>query len=1499
MIFLVTTLIILFVSNARNELRSSVSQAAQREAEFAATDAINLVITQIRSATSMTSTGWASQPGAIRTWDKGGNFKAGYKLYSDEMMIELSERTLVQSDFANLETWSTDPEIYVDLNEPVIRGEKVTYPIVDPTAKDTPEWAIPTEHDEAGVEGFDYDLGSIATSPKQKKLAALGATALPMPVRWIYQLKDGTLGVLDAKHRFVPADKTKGIRPSRGNPIVSRFAFWTDDETCKLNPNTHSGGNPATPPKAGGVWDRILYRNLPERNEWQRYPGHPASTYLSPVFLPGWPATYSLRRREEMEAFSQLTPRVVGGGLLSYRQSDPFFDNGLIPDRDRLYASVDELIFDPKRGLNPFPVPSPEPSQSVLRPNDAAELLERSRFFLSVFSEAPETTLFETPRVSMWPTHHHEEDEPSERHTNHDRMLRFCAELGTIDEEEAARHFYHFQRKNADSKTVDFEEIQRNRELYEYLDRLTSRDVPGFGKNFRSKYGEQERLQILTEIFDYIRSTNLHDDNVHGVDWREELTTNNRSDHDTFTNGRFLFHEVNGTDTPSLIQDGRTAVEGIHKGHGQVTPISIKHQGVETKGLGRFYTIQNVAVQVIACADGADGKGGGGWQPADPGTFEYQRGITIPPSGKRYSNFPPLPPQVTQDDPPTWPTWLRRLREESPEFVEMAFDPENWNWQLAWLDPAYEDAMPAAKFQQSSLGDPEITRLDAGEKLVQAALVWSMFSPSLGWTPINPDMILDFEIDGLDFVDAEGKPISFGWRKKPVFGSAGPGSTSWATSRNGTSPRDFHFGGVKIPGFFQHAGRELPGERRFEFFERENSNPDHRPTRRHEGPTSGRTTPLDLNFANSKPYHRYHYITRPFKVGSDVSMRSGQVNIRIFSSGGSSGNEFTEQTAAQVENHQLVQSLEIAFPPFTLPAPELAPGAAQYIDEFGASSPKYGKYGPMHFWSLSWDGPNPLHASIGRMAFSESASFGSTLSERILSDLETFHFPDNSSDVIQSVGISHSDGRMVSAKPTIKPEDEIFLPHRAYSRRRIAHEFHALNGGRYIRTQESPPSPLVSGIVYTYNKTPTIHTDDALEVQRYGDFDNGIANMMDGAFLNKPDEGVLHNLENRSVLDYQPYFNWNNSPNRFDFPGPYWRIGSVPYFRGLSSYWISYSHPEQVVPAYHTPNRFVSSPVMFGSLPVGTTSNEPWRTLLFRPNVDGGRYQSHPGSGDSGELPDHLLLDLFWMPIVEPYAISETLSTKGKVNLNYQILPFRHITRNTALRGIFKAETMVCIPNRHAKDYKVGFGRGKGYHWRDNPYGGSLQQKNLRTSILDHETLAQFEERFEDLENPTLFRSASQICEIPLVPVYLMKPILGEDYDEMAKNGLRTYTPTVEQMKDGTYWSDHAVVGDNSREEPYDNLYAKLTTKSNTYKVHFRAQSLKQRTRRDGDRKSGDVDWDPATDRVLAESRGSAVIHRYLDANDPGIPDYATTPDAPPLGKFYRYRITQRTDTDS
>ena len=79
---------------------------------------------------------------------------------------------------------------------------------------------------------------------------------------------------------------------------------------------------------------------------------------------------------------------------------------------------------------------------------------------------------------------------------------------------------------------------------------------------------------------------------------------------------------------------------------------------------------------------------------------------------------------------------------------------------------------------------------------------------------------------------------------------------------------------------------------------------------------------------------------------------------------------------------------------------------------------------------------------------------------------------------------------------------------------------------------------------------------------------------------------------------------------------------------------------------------------------------------------------NHPGIStisritNLGNPPDHLIMDLFDMPVVEPYPISEPFSTAGKINLNYQIMPFgSYIRRETAMRALLRSEKLCYIAN--------------------------------------------------------------------------------------------------------------------------------------------------------------------------------------------------------------------------
>ncbi len=349
-----------------------------------------------------------------------------------------------------------------------------------------------------------------------------------------------------------------------------------------------------------------------------------------------------------------------------------------------------------------------------------------------------------------------------------------------------------------------------------------------------------------------------------------------------------------------------------------------------------------------------------------------------------------------------------------------------------------------------------------------------------------------------------------------------------------------------------------------------------------------------------------------------------------------------------------------------------------------------------------------------------------------------------------------------------------------------------------------------------YNGVALGKADEITGADTPGDWDNGVGDCKDGPLINKPDDGSLW----RESATDPPYFNPSN-------------------------YRVTYSY------TFFSPNRQIPSPVMFGSLPTGVKRNLPWQTLQFRPAPT-----NHPGLAAPK---DHLLLDFFHMPVVEPYAISEPLSTAGRINMNYQIQPFTYINRDTGIRAVLKSERTLAVPASVAAGYKDNSNPPV------NPTPADLRM-NLGTTSAMNETLKGFQQKFASND---IFRSASEICDIHLVPD-------GQTYAGMA-----------------AFWNAYPLTGDNSRERPYATIYPRLTTKSNTFTIHCRVQSLQRPTTRVN---SAPAEFDTAKgDKVTGEYRGATIVERYVDPNEPGLPDFANTATftdpASDLDKYYRFRV--------
>ncbi len=571
---LIITLVLAFFSSVTSELTAARSSASEVTAKQLGETAVQVVSSVIRMATSSSgnNVAWASQPGMIRTYGTSGGSASSaplayFKLYSSEDM-EVTQSEIASYDMAGDVDglWDTKPAVFTDLNSPVVDTKgKPRFPIIDPRVQTAPGTGQ--------VDGFSYSnamqLSSGGTTTINQTVLTGGDTQrLPMPVKWIYVLRDGTLSAprgVDGTGKIAnwTGETNVAKKPSLTNPIVGRIAFWTDDESCKVNINTASEGTFWDVPRIYSDEDFGRYSGSsvsvpgmavcqPAQKEYQRYPGHPATTSLSPIFkslLPvttPYPANPTATDATKLDAYYNITPRIglnslSGGGSGGSKGGSYQVPNNapvLVTDTDRLYASVDELMFTPLR--------TPNGSGTFSK-----EELEKRKFFLTASSSAPETTLFNTPRIAIWPV-----NASLTKRTAYDKLLAFCSTIGGKS--------YYFTRSNPRSSTEDYETSLRNKELYGYLQNKTSSNIPGFGGNFSTKYAA-DRNQILTYIYDYIRCTNLQDQSA-----------------------------------------GSTPYTAIYPnlGAGEVVPIRI----AQTQGFGRFLSVSSANLLFYGTHSDATGK---------------------------------------------------------------------------------------------------------------------------------------------------------------------------------------------------------------------------------------------------------------------------------------------------------------------------------------------------------------------------------------------------------------------------------------------------------------------------------------------------------------------------------------------------------------------------------------------------------------------------------------------------------------------------------------------------------------------------------------------------------------------------------------------------------------------------------------------------------------------------------------------------------------------------
>ena len=1390
MLTLMSILIVAFLSSVSTELRSAKSYAVGYDARALTDAAVNVVISQLQDATSAPTNAWASQPGMIRTYNAAGTPVTSYKLYSSsQLQVSGAFNAVTQVSTEVPSTWASSPDQYTDLNSPVIVTESTNsvyhYPIISPSAVATSQSTGPlgtsvaamdgtADASPAPIQGCYIDQSnpdaSICTIP-----ATLTPTVnpVPMPVQWMYVLQDGTFASMSSAGTITTST---GGSPTTANPIVGRIAFWTDDESCKVNINTSGEGTFSDRPYTdstssgantySGYEQNFLGYTVPAQNEFQRYPGHPAMTCLSVIF----PALSGETVPAYNERVYGIIPRLATGGSVSGTVQVVAGSTGPpvvvatptpVPNAYRLFDSVDEFLFSAV-ATNPRPVNLKGPSTNFTETD-----IEKARFFLTANSTAPEVNMFNKPRIALWPIQVN-----TAARTALDQQIAFCSTVGGATTNPL---LYYFQRyttfdptqvrtssqtypasitqspiPSSQSPTLDWSQIPRNQSLFQYLQYLTSNSIPGIGGSLSgtgsgAKYSQSVCNQILTEMMDFIRS---------------EVTT-------ASTGTTPSYYYAPGQSSGTLVTGERQVVPLV------ITPPSAS--GYTTKGFGRFETIQQAAL-----------------------VFYRTDKATI--TGSALAGY-----TITQN-PPT-----ASISAATPAHIGVVLLLNPFN-----PTPGSRSWCPNVRYVVSGL---------SGCKINSVALTTPFPDPgTLLLTGIN-NTVNATALMGPEFFFRYNNILT------ALGGSeAGPKTLGPTTVGSATEEQNYPF-------YATATLSAVLGGTSFRF--------------------TPPTTPITIQV-----YQGYATALNPGDLVQTISMTFPQANLNLpvptvsMSQSGSSGT-YTETDGNSFTDFNARIGANNGYP-------------EQGIDNDSPS--------PQH-------NPSPFITSGDTVRSIEARYKGPAMGDlRIFSAL-----PSVPQDYFDSYATAHDTPSSDDAGAANGYDSSTALVH-------SLRMFNNPNGtgnnfGAYSGCI-GPQGLLIAGATSYYQVAAGKHSAypivprglTATQVQltgldgalHPGDWDTGPGDQPDGPYINKPDE--------------------SNS----GYMGQY-TMGSSQYTAQI---------PEEQGNTY-SPNRQICSAVAFGSLPtgvdpanpdlVGTGAQtnggiRPWQTLLFCPNPAAGL--QHPGFGTpvtsssgtypSGQQPqpppytippDSAFLDFFTMPVVEPYAISEPFSSAGKVNMNYQIVPFSYLTRDTAVRAVLKSTRMMAIPPSYATGtaatgcYKV-------------PAAGG--PPDFRYTISPDEvsgTLAGFQQRFTSGD---IFRSATEICSLYLVPQYLVKCPTAGGGETVNTSSSAPGSPTYATMS--TWWSNYTLTGDNVREDPYNQIYPRLTTKSNTFTIHFRVQTLKKAINT-----AANVFVD-GQDQVTSEYRGSSIVQRYLDPNsdtlyNPLTGAVGTETDPDSMVGPYKYRI--------
>jgi hypothetical protein len=1398
-ISLMAVLIVSFFNMAQATRISAIGTVEMQKVVTLKDTVTNLVMAQIRQSTTLAGTDgqqvlWTSQPGAIRTYH-GSNTSLTrlYKLYSAEkMMIDNIQAdqspALINEIEKDIEPkWDEYLDMYVDLNRPSVPSSalvedggtaklksRLVYPIADPRRYIGQKSAVTSN-----TEGFVYGERTLDT-PLPSGVDG-ERSQLAMPVRWIYLLEDGTSGVVDREGKFRAIGKDGGS-PSRDNPIVSRIAWWTDDESCKINVNVASMPVPWDTPRTNSAEDLWYAQYQPVNGECQHYPGHPSQTDLCAVFFPSYrytPDSSIMPVGGEMNTLPpewarlvwNITPYITeeGGTYGGTRPVNVMAAKPVELDlQDRMYSSAEEVYFKAEQldeNLN-------RPRETVSGKDQGGKLLERlqgASFFLTTRSNSPETTVFGTPKLCMYPLNEgvrlevgKENGAVSPTVGSFEVTMATTCTLGFTPGIPGSGKPYYYQRNtNSGSRHNNFfvDMAGRDAKLFGYLKELTKSIPPGYPElpaafnTFEKKYpgpngtdgdklndkgavnslDSSDRSQILLSMLDFIRCSNMSPGYLESAQ--------------AYDNGNGQVPGICGCNKIDNPQDPNTT-------HAAVLNINpANHTTYSPRGAGRTY---------------------------GPAEISFFANVTAIKKGNTSGGT-----------------------------------------LLPWANGSGDDTVWAQARSASQ---------------VQVGVLINAFSPRQGWAPLLAESGVRL---GSIFNSGTSDAHTPEHTQAPMFFYDGNSDRQvWfgaAATMSGYSPASYRpatlipWGGL--------VGPRVTGTQSVAAFA----------PMVYTGPGAG-----EMNTINVQ-----------------MKWKAGEI-LRVFVYDGTVGTS------------NIVQIVDLAS---ELPLEMVAEyGAKDFKDVIASSLQKpANSFPPPKTTLTSFVVPHgdyrltSIPLRIERGIFVPHASYGHSQAEPALTGTTKAEYVLTNNAQMDPNGLLNAPGMRpipVNNAPHFAPVNPQSLNNQSLSTKaqqpvlkvasadqiRALRFSHGRRDGQYQFRDEmrKQGAPAYARDWAAANKIPNRGSSDPMET---GDFDNGVGVAPDGAYINSGDDGDS-------------------------------RDANRPYFASLT-------RTAQGNPASFSPNRVMRSPVEFGSLPTGIQARVPWQTLRFRPDPEmykpAQKYTSldhdpkkpdgynhyFPFSNYCGPK-DHLLLDMFWVPIVEPWAISEGFATKGLINLNQQIFPFTYIQRTTALHALLRSERMMAIPDSAAGDYKDGskLGDSKVYrHW--------VNAKETIKQITDFRWKGQDPEG-NDMPFNT-FRSASEVCELWLVP---------DKNGSGNENGEWDLNYTIKE-----FWKTHRLTGDNMRERPYSNLYPRVTVRSNVFKIHMVAQTLKKTDSNAVDTFSTVPKDGADPDQVTAEWRGSAIVERTINPHEPGLRgdemDYvvnykSSNPTAMKrLDSFYSYRVTE------